>query len=115
MTGQAAELQGACVQAVLMGLRLMKSRKRPFSILKDVTGAIKPVSAFMPCQLRLPAHPSLTCLTRDTAAMLFRAQLAAYVHIASSASPSQTLGSHSRLHQPWMGLMRQVRAWVNAM
>ena len=27
-----------------MGLRLMKSRKRPFSILKDVTGAIKPVS-----------------------------------------------------------------------
>ena len=32
-----------------MGLRLMKSRKRPFSILKDVTGAIKPVSTPCPC------------------------------------------------------------------
>ncbi|CAK0759197.1 hypothetical protein CVIRNUC_002679 [Coccomyxa viridis] len=30
------------IEAVLMGLRLMRSRKRPFSILKDVTGAVKP-------------------------------------------------------------------------
>ncbi len=49
------------MQAVLMGLRLMRSRKRPFSILKDVTGAIKPVSTHMPSQPRLPAHLSLTC------------------------------------------------------
>ena len=54
-----------------MGLRLMKSRKRPFSILKDVTGAIKPVST--------PYLP-LTCYTWSRAATLLLAQLATHAH-----------------------------------
>ena len=34
------------MQSLLIGLRLMKSHKRPFTILKGVNGAIKPVT---PC------------------------------------------------------------------
>ena len=38
------------MQSALIGLWLMKSHKRPFTILKDVSGAIKPV-------LCLPMRP----------------------------------------------------------
>ena len=38
------------MQSALIGLWLMRSHKRPFTILKDVSGAIKPVRC-------LPTHP----------------------------------------------------------
>ena len=40
-----------CLQSALIGLWLMKSHKRPFTILKDVSGAIKPVLCLsnVPC------------------------------------------------------------------
>ena len=47
-------LQGHCVcpvQSALIGLRLMKSHKRPFTILKGVNGAIKPVRPWPPLAL----------------------------------------------------------------
>ena len=40
-----------CMQSALIGLRLMKSHKRPFTILKGVNGAIKPVRPGSPCRL----------------------------------------------------------------
>ena len=43
------------MQSALIGLWLMRSHKRPFTILKDVSGAIKPVRC-------LPSHPAAQSL-----------------------------------------------------
>ena len=44
------------LQSALIGLRLMRSHKRPFTILKDVSGAIKPVRSSV-CFVLNPCTP----------------------------------------------------------
>ena len=54
------------LQSALIGLRLMRSHRRPFTILKDVSGAIKPVRSST-CFVLNPCTPFQ--LTRPIAAL----------------------------------------------
>ena len=82
-------LQGHCVcpvQSALIGLRLMKSHKRPFTILKGVNGAIKPVRPWPPLALPLSADVAaehLYKLSHSTVLEVLGPQLTSYMGIMS--------------------------------